>query len=239
MPALVHAYSCQLSRARRIQGSALPYRTVREASHGRVRCGFPDAPRLALPALHVSSLTCLLIVQRQPTRRRTPSPSPSTDYGAFVLAMVAHHGRTSASGPIDQRVLRKCLGLASSHLITDTTMNPEHGLSSWHTGFQHLIDVLVALHNRGELELETVNAASKACSECWTVAGSWREMDAGRESVRGVAARLKGLLDDNGKTYRGGGCTLPDTDYNPVHAIISFFITLPDARPQRVSIGPA
>ncbi|KZT71572.1 hypothetical protein DAEQUDRAFT_755737 [Daedalea quercina L-15889] len=140
-------------------------------------------------------------------RARTPSPSPATDYSAFVLSTLARHAHTS--GSVDQRVLRKCLALASSYLITDTTMSPEHGLRSWHAGFGQLIDVLVALHNRGELELDTVNAASRACSECWTVAGSWREMDAGRESVRGVAMRLRGLLDENGKTYRGGRVYVP------------------------------
>ncbi|KAH9844319.1 uncharacterized protein C8Q71DRAFT_732122 [Rhodofomes roseus] len=143
---------------------------------------------------------------RHPDRRRTPSPAP-TDYSAFVRATLAHHSRTSSS--VDQSVLRKCLGLASSYLITDTTMNPDTGLSSWNIGFSQLIDVLVALHNRGELALDTVNAASKACSECWTVAGSWREMDAGRDTVRGVAVRLKGLLDENGKTYRGGRVYVP------------------------------
>ena len=138
---------------------------------------------------------------------RTPSPSPPTDYGAFVLAALARH--TETSGSIDQRALRQCLALASSYLITDTTMNPDHGHSNWSTGFSRLIDVLVVLHKRGELELDTFNAASRACSECWTVAGSWREMDAGRESVRGVAARLRGLLDENGKTYRGGRVYIP------------------------------
>lgn len=88
-------------------------------------------------------------------------------------------------------------------------MNTERGLATWHIGFNRLIDVLVALHTRGELELDTVNDASKACSECWTVAGSWREMEGARESVRGVAARLKGLLDANAKTYRGGRIYIP------------------------------
>lgn len=154
------------------------------------------------------ALTCASSFQRQaPNPRRSPSPSPPTDYGAFVLAALARH--THTSGSINQRVLRQCLALASSYLITDTTMNPEHGLCNWHTGFNQLIDVLVVLHKRGELELDTVNAASRACSECWTVAGSWREMDAGRESVRGVATRLKGLLDENGKTYHGGRVYVP------------------------------
>ena len=77
------------------------------------------------------------------------------------------------------------------------------GVDKWLTGFNRLVDVVVALHNRGELEVETLNATSKACSECWTVAGAWRGMEGGREGVRIVAARLKQLLDENQKTYKG------------------------------------
>jgi len=137
----------------------------------------------------------------------TASRSPPTDYSAFVLQMLSR--MTRSPGSIDQRVLRQCLALSSSYLITDSTMHPSRGLTTWHTGFSRLIDILVALHARGELELDTVNEASKACSECWTVAGAWREMEGGRESVKGVAARLKGLLDENGKTYRGGRVYVP------------------------------
>ena len=61
-------------------------------------------------------------------------------------------------------------------------MNPSLGLTSWHNGFNRLVDVLVVLHARNELELETVSAASKACSECWTVAGAWREVEDCKES---------------------------------------------------------
>lgn len=83
-------------------------------------------------------------------------------------------------------------------------MNPERGINTWCIGFNRLVDVLVALHARGELELETVNEASKACSECWqSVAGSWRELDKCRDGVRAVAAKLKKLLDENGRTYHG------------------------------------
>lgn len=138
----------------------------------------------------------------QPTPR-----SPSTDYGAFVLSMLSRMNR--AAGSIDQRLLRHCLALSSSYLITDTTMDPERGLAAWQNGLSRLVDVVVALHSRGELEVGTVNEASKACSECWTVAGSWREMDECREGVKAVATRLKRLLDENGKTYRGGRIYVP------------------------------
>lgn len=98
---------------------------------------------------------------------------------------------THETGTIDQSVLRKCLGLASSYLITDTSMNAERGLSTWISGLNNLVDVLVALHARGELELETMNEGSKACSECWMIGGTWRGLGESRVLVRGVASRLR------------------------------------------------
>jgi hypothetical protein len=88
-------------------------------------------------------------------------------------------------------------------------MNPTGGIASWSAGFNRLVEILTALHSRGELELETLNAASKACSECWTVAGNWRGMDECREVVRQVAARLKRLLDENGSTFGGQSVYVP------------------------------
>jgi len=93
--------------------------------------------------------------------------------------------------------------------MTDATMNPTTGLVSWNAGFNRLVDVMVALHRRGELELSTVNAASKACSECWNVAGSWRNMEDVRGCVKNVAAKLQGLLDENGRTYGGNRVYTP------------------------------
>lgn len=72
-------------------------------------------------------------------------------------------------------------------------MNPERGFLTWHTGFSNLVDVLIALHTRDELELETMNEASKACSECWSVAGTWRGLDESRALVRGVAVKLRSV----------------------------------------------
>ncbi|PIL37166.1 hypothetical protein GSI_00858 [Ganoderma sinense ZZ0214-1] len=136
-----------------------------------------------------------------------PEFSPATDYGSFAVDVLARMTRTS--GRIDQMVLRRCLGLASSYLVSDVTMNAEEGVRSWRAGFNRLVDVMVALHMRQELEVETVNAASQACSECWSVAGSWREMDECREGVKAIATRLKGLLDANGKTFRGQAIYAP------------------------------
>jgi hypothetical protein len=115
---------------------------------------------------------------------------------------------TRESGAIDQRVLRQCLGLSSSYLVTDTSMDIENGLTTWSSGFNRLVDVLVALHRTGELQIETVSEASKACSECWSV-GGWRGLENSREAVRGIAAKLKTLLDENGRTYKGERVYVP------------------------------
>jgi len=78
---------------------------------------------------------------------------PATDFGAFVINILA---RTSPkSETIDQNVLRRCIQLASSFLVTDTTTNPERGISTWSVGFCRLVDLVVILHTRNELELET------------------------------------------------------------------------------------
>ncbi|TFK43514.1 hypothetical protein BDQ12DRAFT_731526 [Crucibulum laeve] len=122
----------------------------------------------------------------------------ATDYGTFVIDILARSSKT-----IDQKDLRQCIGLASSFLVTDTTTNVVSGIVSWSAGFSRLMDVVVALHAINELELETVNAASKACSECWTAAGAWRGLEDSRSKVREVAGKLKKLLDTNGRTYKG------------------------------------
>lgn len=123
----------------------------------------------------------------------------STDFGAFVVQSIT---RTSSSR-LDQGVLRQCLGLSSSFMVTDATMNPEGGTGTWFVGFSRLVDLLVALHARNELELETFNVASKACSECWGAAGMWRGLEDCRNGVRTVAEKLKDMLDPNGRTYKG------------------------------------
>jgi len=137
--------------------------------------------------------------------------TPPTDYSAFALDVLKHSVPSSSSSPsssttfISQSVLRQCLGLASSFLITDLTTSPEKGLSTWLTGFSRLVDLVVVLHARGELELATLSEASKACSECWTAAGTWRGMEDCRQGVRANAGKLKRLLDEGGKTYQGIG----------------------------------
>ncbi|KAI0053524.1 hypothetical protein FA95DRAFT_1600675 [Auriscalpium vulgare] len=133
--------------------------------------------------------------------------TPHTDYCAFVVDALT--AMTRLSGTVDQHTLRQCLGLASSYLLTDVTMDPAAGASTWFTGVNRIVDVMVALHARRELELETFNAASKACSECWMVAGNWPDLEECRRGVRAVAAKLKTLLDENGNTFQGGRVYIP------------------------------
>lgn len=124
-----------------------------------------------------------------------------TNFGKIVVDALA--AMTKNGGAIDQRLLRMYLTMTPSYLVMDTSTNSEGGLATWRTGFVQLVDVLVALQKRGELELETVNAASKACSECWSISGSWRGLDLCKETVREVAGKLKTLLDENGRTFQG------------------------------------
>jgi hypothetical protein len=121
-----------------------------------------------------------------------PRQSQPTDYGHFVIHIVKR--------------------LASSYLVTDTSTNSERGIQTWCTGFHRLVDIMVVLHSRGELELETVNEASKACSECWSVAGTWRGMEDCRQGVKEVAAKLKKLLDEpHRRTYKGSKVYTPSS----------------------------
>ncbi|KAG6854769.1 hypothetical protein C0991_001196 [Blastosporella zonata] len=126
-----------------------------------------------------------------------------TDYAAFVVQVIAQSNRDSQV--LDQHVLRQCLGLSSSFLITDTTTNPNPalGIHSWSVGLNRLVDICLALHKRNQLELETFNSASRACSECWTASGSWRGFADCRDGVRTAAEKLKTVIDSNGRTYRG------------------------------------
>ncbi|KAJ7771392.1 hypothetical protein DFH07DRAFT_804205 [Mycena maculata] len=134
-----------------------------------------------------------------------PADIPCTDFSSFVLDAIKATSTTAGSAPstLDQAMLRTALALSSSYLVTDTSTNPDAGPGTWYIGLNRLVDLLAALHARDELEIETVNAASKACSECWTVAGTWRELEECRDGVKKVGAKLRKLLDENGCTYRG------------------------------------
>jgi len=93
--------------------------------------------------------------------------------------------------------------MASSFLLTDTTMNPGRGVTTWFVGFSNLVDLIIVLDKRDELEIETLSAASRACSECWIAAGSWAGLIECRRRVEELAKKLKDILDDNKRTYRG------------------------------------
>jgi hypothetical protein len=110
---------------------------------------------------------------------------------------------TAETGALDQDALRHALGLAASHLLADTATDGERGGARWAAGLVRLVDLLVVLHARGELEPATVNEASRACAECWAVAGAWRGLEPCREGVRAAAVKLRAILDPNGRTYRG------------------------------------
>ncbi|KAJ7228669.1 hypothetical protein GGX14DRAFT_414188 [Mycena pura] len=86
-----------------------------------------------------------------------------TDYSRFVVDAIKSGTRPSES-TLDQEVLRTALALSSSYLVTDTSTNPDPnaGSRTWFVGLNQLVDLLVALHAREELEIETLNAASKA-----------------------------------------------------------------------------
>ncbi|KAF7301686.1 hypothetical protein MIND_00734100 [Mycena indigotica] len=89
----------------------------------------------------------------------TPSVAQPTDYSHFVLQAVK---TGSKEGGLDQAVVRTALSLCASFLITDTSTNEmTRGSQTWFTGLNQLVDLLVALHARDELEVDTFNAASK------------------------------------------------------------------------------
>ncbi|KAH0839734.1 hypothetical protein J3R83DRAFT_674 [Lanmaoa asiatica] len=141
-------------------------------------------------------------IHMQECLSRLVSQNYPTDYAQFVLNVLAK--MTRDAGAIDQAILRRAIGLASSYLVTDASTNPDGGVATWQTGFNRLVDLVVVLHHRGELELDTVNEASKACSECWSVAATWRGMEECRQGVKEVAGKLKKLLDEpNRRTYQG------------------------------------
>ncbi|KAH6914893.1 hypothetical protein BKA70DRAFT_1216971 [Coprinopsis sp. MPI-PUGE-AT-0042] len=119
---------------------------------------------------------------------------PPTDFGAFVLDAISRmtildsddngdgeeqkgDKEPPISRTIDQSILCQCLRLSSSFLITDASMNPERGTHTWAIGLSRLIDIVIALHNRSELELATIVAATKACRECWIAAGAFTAVE--------------------------------------------------------------
>lgn len=127
--------------------------------------------------------------------------TPPTDFGRYVVDILAK--QSQLTGEIDQKVIRDCLALSSSFLITDVGTNPTTGLAAWNAGLKGLVDVMIALHKKAQLEAATVSAASRACSECWSVADTWQHMENVRNCIGAVAKKLHGLLDKDRKSYQG------------------------------------
>jgi len=86
------------------------------------------------------------------------------------------------------------------------------GLRSWSTGFRLLTDHILLLHSANLLHLDTLNEASRACSECWTITSSWPDRATAAQSrdvVRSIAEKLRSILDPNQLTYQGGLVYVP------------------------------
>ncbi|KAG8747526.1 hypothetical protein FRC10_000662 [Ceratobasidium sp. 414] len=140
---------------------------------------------------------------------KRPAPPKAVSYEEYVVRVVSQ--MTKAKGAIDQTSLRTTMGLAASYLILDTTMlsSSAVGIQTWSSGFHKLVDIMLALHARDQLELATVNAASQSCSECWTMTCSFNGLEEARAGVRSIAARLQSILDPNGIEYKGETVYVP------------------------------
>ncbi|KAJ1308621.1 hypothetical protein OPQ81_004319 [Rhizoctonia solani] len=131
-----------------------------------------------------------------------PPPKP-VSYEEYVIRVTAI--MTKEKGSIDQPSLCRAVGLAPSYLILDTTTlsSSTAGIQTWASGFHRLVDIMLVLHKREELQLETLNCASQACSECWTMTCAFQGLQDARAGVRSIAARLQSILDPNGIEYKG------------------------------------
>ncbi|CAE6523056.1 unnamed protein product [Rhizoctonia solani] len=140
------------------------------------------------------------------TAKPPPKPVSYEEYVTRVTALM-----TKETGSIDQPSLRRTVGLAPSYLILDTTTlsSSMAGIQTWGRGFQRLVDIMIVLHKRNELQLETLNCASQACSECWTMTCAFQGLQEARTGVRSIAARLQSILDPNGIEYKGEKVYVP------------------------------
>ncbi|KAG9012653.1 hypothetical protein FRB94_005263 [Tulasnella sp. JGI-2019a] len=132
-----------------------------------------------------------------------PGMSIGPNYNSTVIHIL---GRISASGTIDQTKLRQLVILAPSYLVLDSTTYPTtaEGVAEWSQGMNRICDVVIALHRKSALDLETLNEVSRSCAESWVICGSWRGLDSGRTAIQRVAGRLKeNVLDADGVRYKG------------------------------------
>lgn len=104
---------------------------------------------------------------------------------------------------IDQDVLRQCIRLSSSFLLTDSTMNAETGIQTWFTGMNRVVDIVLALDRKDILEVATMTEVSRACTECWATAGAFPGIADCRTHVRDFGIKLKKLLDPGSNSYKG------------------------------------
>lgn len=145
-----------------------------------------------------------------PNRHPLPSSSASTATPRSTTAPSSSSqppAPSSSSGlSIDQDVLRQALRLASSFLLTDCTLNPELGLETWAIGLGRLVDIVLALHHTGVLEVETMRVASAALRECWVAGGSFPGLEDSRIRIREDGQKLQKLLDDPKRNLYKGQC---------------------------------
>ncbi|KZO98185.1 hypothetical protein CALVIDRAFT_479224 [Calocera viscosa TUFC12733] len=108
-------------------------------------------------------------------------------------------------GRVDQTLLRRWLTLTPTFLLLDSSSHPSpSGLLSWQLGLQALINLMLALHTRNQLEWETMNAASRALAECWSICLCWTGMELAKGAVQGAGGKLKAVLDrDDPTRYKG------------------------------------
>jgi len=119
---------------------------------------------------------------------------------------------TQSKGTIEQASLRHVIALAPSYLVVDSTTQatPADGVNQWALGFNRLCEVIIALHRKSELEIETLNEASRACAEAWSICDSWRGFDSGRNVIGNISTRLReNVLDADGVSYKGQEVYVP------------------------------
>jgi len=113
---------------------------------------------------------------------------------------------TAAHNAIDQVRLRYWLSLSPSFLMLDvsTTSPPTLGIERWKNGLHSLVNVVVALHAKDQLEFETIDEAARALAQCWSITLGWTGMDYAQVSVQQVGEKLTSVLDiDDRSRYKG------------------------------------
>ncbi|KAH7343826.1 hypothetical protein B0J17DRAFT_713983 [Rhizoctonia solani] len=140
-----------------------------------------------------------------PATKPPPKPVSYDEYVIRVTALMTKEKGRSTRPPC------RTVVLAPSYLILDTTTlsSTTAGIQTWASGFHRLVDIMLVLHKREELQLETLNCASQACSECWTMTCAFQGLQDARAGVRSIAARLQSILDPNGIEYKGEKVYVP------------------------------